>query len=102
CVTGFSVALPISAGDLAARLHAESGRAALAAEAAEAVLPLARKTSAALEAALLHTLGSSLAVLGRPSQARACLQDAAEVYGRLGITEEEAAVRALLGGLPER
>ncbi|GAA2782087.1 transcriptional regulator AfsR [Streptomyces showdoensis] len=91
-----------AAGDLAARLHAESGRAALAAEAAEAVLPLARKTSAALEAALLHTLGSSLAVLGRPSQARACLQDAAEVYGRLGITEEEAAVRALLGGLPER
>ncbi|MEU6931597.1 BTAD domain-containing putative transcriptional regulator [Streptomyces sp. NPDC046374] len=89
-----------AAGDLAARLHAESGRATLAAEAAEAVLPLARETSAALEAALLHTLGAALASLGRPRRARACLQDAAEVYGRLGIAEEEAAVRALLGGLP--
>ncbi|MFD5328101.1 BTAD domain-containing putative transcriptional regulator [Streptomyces sp. NPDC127092] len=89
-----------AAGDLVARLHSESGRATLAAEAAEAALPLARKTSAALEAALLHTLGSALASLGRPRQARACLEDAAEVYGRLGITEEAAAVRALLAGLP--
>ncbi|MEV7280745.1 BTAD domain-containing putative transcriptional regulator [Streptomyces sp. NPDC093111] len=89
-----------AAGDLAARLHAESGRATLAAEAAEAVLPLARKTSAALEAALLHTLGAALASLGRPRRARACLQDAAEVYARLGIAEEETAVRALLGSLP--
>lgn len=89
-----------AAGDLAARLHAESGRATLAAEAAEAVLPLARKTSAALEAALLHTLGSSLASLGRPRQARACLQDSAEVYGRLGIAEQEAEVRAALAALP--
>ncbi|MFF5762263.1 BTAD domain-containing putative transcriptional regulator [Streptomyces tanashiensis] len=89
-----------AAGDLAARIHAESGRATLAAEAAEAVLPLARKTSAALEAALLHTLGSALASLGRPRQARACLGDAAEVYARLGITAEEAAVRALLAALP--
>ncbi|MFI1810324.1 AfsR/SARP family transcriptional regulator [Streptomyces sp. NPDC020422] len=89
-----------AAGDLAARLHAESGRAALAAEAAEAVLPLARKTSAALEAALLHTLGSALASLGRSRQARACLRDAAEVYGRLGIAEQEAEVRASLARLP--
>ncbi|MER5709617.1 BTAD domain-containing putative transcriptional regulator [Streptomyces sp. NPDC002122] len=89
-----------AAGDLAARIHAECGRATLAAEAAEAALPPARKTSVALEAALLHTLGSALVSLGRPRRARACLQDAAELYARLGIADEEEAVRALLDTLP--
>ncbi|WP_328942654.1 NB-ARC domain-containing protein [Streptomyces sp. NBC_00250] len=89
-----------AAGDLAARIHAECGRATLAAEAAEEALPLARKTSVALEAALLRTLGSALVSLGRPSRARACLQDAAELYARLGIADEEQVVRALLDTLP--
>ncbi|MFI2610786.1 AfsR/SARP family transcriptional regulator [Kitasatospora sp. NPDC018619] len=91
-VTVFAAA----AGDLAARIHAEAGRWLLALDAAEAVLPLARRTSAALEAALLHTLGTALAGLGRPSQARACLTDALEVYERLGLAEESAQVRAEL------
>ncbi|MFE4513752.1 BTAD domain-containing putative transcriptional regulator [Kitasatospora sp. NPDC056783] len=91
-VTVFAAA----AGDLAARIHAEAGRWLLAVDAAEAVLPLARRTSAALEAALLRTLGTALTGLGRPRQARACLADSLEVYERLGLREESAQVRALL------
>ncbi|MEU3573447.1 BTAD domain-containing putative transcriptional regulator [Kitasatospora sp. NPDC036755] len=91
-VTVFAAA----AGDLAARIHAEAGRWLLAVDAAEAVLPLARRTSAALEAALLRTLGTALTGLGRPSQARACLTDSLEVYERLGLAEESAQVRAEL------
>ncbi|MFD5431055.1 BTAD domain-containing putative transcriptional regulator [Kitasatospora sp. NPDC127067] len=91
-VTVFAAA----AGDLAARIHAEAGRWLLAVDAAEAVLPLARRTSAALEAALLRTLGTALTGLGRPRQARACLTDALEVYERLGLKEESEQVRGLL------
>ncbi|WP_188296464.1 AfsR/SARP family transcriptional regulator [Streptomyces sp. CBMA156] len=91
-VTVFAAA----SGDLAARIHAEAGRWLLAVDAAEAVLPLARRTSAALEAALLRTLGTALTGLGRPSQARACLSDALEVYERLGLAEDSAQVRELL------
>ncbi|MEU9041838.1 MULTISPECIES: BTAD domain-containing putative transcriptional regulator [unclassified Kitasatospora] len=91
-VTVFAAA----AGDLAARIHAEAGRWLLAVDAAEAVLPLARRTSAALEAALLRTLGTALTGLGRPRQARACLTDSLEVYERLGLEEEAAQVRGLL------
>ncbi|RGD61020.1 AfsR family transcriptional regulator [Kitasatospora xanthocidica] len=91
-VTVFAAA----SGDLAARIHAEAGRWLLAVDAAEAVLPLARRTSPALEGALLRTLGTALTGLGRPSQARACLTDSLEVYERLGLTEESAQVRALL------
>ncbi|MFJ8627838.1 AfsR/SARP family transcriptional regulator [Kitasatospora sp. NPDC093550] len=91
-VTVFAAA----AGDLAARIHAEAGRWLLAVDAAEAVLPLARRTSAALEAALLRTLGTALTGLGRPRQARACLTDSLEVYERLGLDEEAAQVRGLL------
>ncbi|MFJ6385220.1 AfsR/SARP family transcriptional regulator [Kitasatospora sp. NPDC092039] len=89
-VTVFAAA----SGDLAARIHAEAGRWLLAVDAAEAVLPLARRTSAALEAALLRTLGTALTGLGRPRQARACLTDSLEVYERLGLQEESAQVRA--------
>ncbi|WP_328954673.1 AfsR/SARP family transcriptional regulator [Kitasatospora purpeofusca] len=88
-----------AAGDLAARIHAEAGRWLLAVDAAEAVLPLARRTSAALEAALLRTLGTALTGLGRPRQARACLADGLEVYERLGLDEDAAQVRALLAAL---
>ncbi|SOB82463.1 AfsR/SARP family transcriptional regulator [Streptomyces sp. 1331.2] len=91
-VTVFAAA----SGDLAARIHAEAGRWLLAVDAAEAVLPLARRTSAALEAGLLRTLGTALDGLGRPRQARACLADALELYERLGIAEESAQVRGLL------
>ncbi|MFD4661617.1 BTAD domain-containing putative transcriptional regulator [Kitasatospora sp. NPDC058444] len=91
-VTVFAAA----SGDLAARIHAEAGRWLLAVDAAEAVLPLARRTSAALEAALLRTLGTALTGLGRPRQARACLTDSLEVYERLGLKEESSQVRALL------
>ncbi|MFE6056894.1 BTAD domain-containing putative transcriptional regulator [Kitasatospora sp. NPDC056446] len=91
-VTVFAAA----SGDLAARIHAEAGRWLLAVDAAEAVLPLARRTSAALEAALLRTLGTALTGLGRPRQARACLADSLEVYERLGLAEEIAQARALL------
>ncbi|MET8545746.1 BTAD domain-containing putative transcriptional regulator [Kitasatospora sp. NPDC004799] len=91
-VTVFAAA----SGDLAARIHAEAGRWLLAVDAAEAVLPLARRTSAALEAALLRTLGTALTGLGRPRQARACLTDSLELYERLGLQEESAQVRALL------
>ncbi|MFE4973379.1 BTAD domain-containing putative transcriptional regulator [Kitasatospora sp. NPDC056651] len=91
-VTVFAAA----AGDLAARIHAEAGRWLLAVDAAEAVLPLARRTSAALEAALLRTLGTALTGLGRPRQARACLVDSLEVYERLGLAEDAAQVRGLL------
>ncbi|WP_316526728.1 AfsR/SARP family transcriptional regulator [Kitasatospora brasiliensis] len=91
-VTVFAAA----AGDLVARIHAEAGRWLLAVDAAEAVLPLARRTSASLEAALLRTLGTALTGLGRPRQARACLADSLELYERLGLTEESAQVRALL------
>ncbi|AUY53045.1 BTAD domain-containing putative transcriptional regulator [Streptomyces sp. CB01881] len=88
-----------AAGDLAARIHAEAGRWLLALDAAEAVLPLARRTSAALEAALLRTLGTALTGLGRPRQARACLAEGLEVYGRLGLDEDAAQVRELLAAL---
>ncbi|MFD8753706.1 BTAD domain-containing putative transcriptional regulator [Kitasatospora sp. NPDC059577] len=91
-VTVFAAA----AGDLAARIHAEADRWLLAVDAAETALPLARRTSANLEAALLHTLGTALTGLGRPRQARACLTDSLEVYERLGLEEEAAQVRALL------
>ncbi|MER7585802.1 BTAD domain-containing putative transcriptional regulator [Kitasatospora sp. NPDC097691] len=91
-VTVFAAA----AGDLAARIHAEAGRWLLAVDSAEAVLPLARRTSAALEAGLLRTLGTALTGLGRPRQARACLADSLEVYERLGLTEEAAQVSGLL------
>ncbi|MER7771418.1 BTAD domain-containing putative transcriptional regulator [Kitasatospora sp. NPDC096140] len=91
-VTVFAAA----AGDLAARIHAEAGRWLLAVDSAEAVLPLARRTSAALEAGLLRTLGTALTGLGRPRQARACLADSLEVYERLGLSEEAAQVRGLL------
>ncbi|MEU1290466.1 BTAD domain-containing putative transcriptional regulator [Kitasatospora sp. NPDC005856] len=91
-VTVFAAA----SGDLAARIHAEAGRWLLAVDAAEAVLPLARRTSAALEAALLRTLGTALTGLGRPRQARACLTDSLEVYERLGLEEESEQVRGLL------
>ncbi|MGW3078739.1 AfsR/SARP family transcriptional regulator [Kitasatospora sp. NPDC001132] len=93
-VTVFAAA----AGDLAARIHAEAGRWLLAVDAAEAVLPLARRTSASLEAALLRTLGTALTGLGRPRQARACLADSLEVFERLGLAEEAAQVRDLLAG----
>ncbi|MEV7938493.1 MULTISPECIES: BTAD domain-containing putative transcriptional regulator [unclassified Kitasatospora] len=96
-VTVFAAA----AGDLAARIHAEAERWLLAADAAEAALPLARRTSAALEAALLRTLGTALTGLGRPRQARACLADALEVYERLGLGEDAERTRALLDGLPQ-
>ncbi|GAB7181373.1 predicted ATPase [Kitasatospora sp. Ki12] len=92
-VTVFAAA----SGDLAARIHAEAGRWLLAVDAAEAVLPLARRTSAALEAALLRTLGTALDGLGRPRQARACLTDSLEIYQRLGLEEEAEQVRGLLG-----
>ncbi|MBO1415963.1 NB-ARC domain-containing protein, partial [Streptomyces sp. FH025] len=91
-VTVFTAA----AGDLAARIHAEAGRWLLAVDAAEAVLPLARRTSAALEAGLLRTLGTALTGLGRPRQARACLADSLELYERLGLEEESAQVRGLM------
>ncbi|WP_030258094.1 MULTISPECIES: AfsR/SARP family transcriptional regulator [Streptomyces] len=91
-VTVFAAA----AGDLAARIHAEAGRWLLAVDAAEAVLPLARRTSAALEAGLLRTLGTALDGLGRPRQARACLADSLELYERLGLADESAQVRGLL------
>ncbi|MFE5583304.1 BTAD domain-containing putative transcriptional regulator [Kitasatospora sp. NPDC056531] len=91
-VTVFAAA----AGDLAARIHAEAGRWPLAVDAAEAVLPLARRTSAALEAALLRTLGTALTGLGRPRQARALLTEALEVYRRLGLDEDAAQVEELL------
>ncbi|MFJ7913082.1 AfsR/SARP family transcriptional regulator [Kitasatospora sp. NPDC096204] len=91
-VTVFAAA----AGDLAARIHAEAGRWLLAVDAAEAVLPLARRTSASLEATLLRTLGTALTGLGRPRQARACLADSLEVFERLGLAEEAAQVRGLL------
>ncbi|MER7754764.1 BTAD domain-containing putative transcriptional regulator [Kitasatospora sp. NPDC097643] len=90
-----------AAGDLAARIHAEAERWLLAADAAEAALPLARRTSAALEAALLHTLGTALTGLGRPRQARACLADALEVYERLGLAEDAERTRELLAELPQ-
>ncbi|MFJ2191499.1 AfsR/SARP family transcriptional regulator [Kitasatospora sp. NPDC087861] len=90
-----------AAGDLAARIHAEAGRWLLAADAAEAALPLARRTSAALEAALLRTLGTALTGLGRPRQARACLADALEVYERLGLGEDADRTRTLLEALPQ-
>ncbi|MFD5464417.1 BTAD domain-containing putative transcriptional regulator [Kitasatospora sp. NPDC127059] len=88
-----------AAGDLAARIHAEAGRWLLAADLAEAVLPQARRTSAALEAALLRTLGTALAGLGRPRQARACLTDALDGYRRLGLDEDAAQVEGQLAGL---
>ncbi|MEV6973286.1 BTAD domain-containing putative transcriptional regulator [Kitasatospora sp. NPDC093806] len=88
-----------ASGDLAARIHAEAGRWLLAVDAAEAVLPLARRTSAALEAALLRTLGTALTGLGRPRQARACLAEGLEVYERLGLAEDAAQVRELLAAL---
>ncbi|MFF2141738.1 BTAD domain-containing putative transcriptional regulator [Kitasatospora sp. NPDC058190] len=91
-VTVFAAA----AGDLAARIHAEAGRWLLAVDAAEAVLPLARRTSAALEAALLRTLGTALTGLGRPRQARALLTEALEVYRRLGLDEDAAQVEEQL------
>ncbi|MFJ3220304.1 AfsR/SARP family transcriptional regulator [Kitasatospora sp. NPDC086801] len=90
-----------AAGDLAARIHAEADRWLLAADAAEAALPLARRTSAALEAALLRTLGTALTGLGRPRQARACLADALEVYERLGLDTDAEQTRALLETLPQ-
>ncbi|MCX5196081.1 NB-ARC domain-containing protein [Streptomyces sp. NBC_00249] len=89
-----------AAGDLVARIHAEAGRWLSAAEAAEAVLPLAGRTSAALEAALLRTLGTVHTGLGRPRQARACLEDALAVYERLGLGDDAGQTRALLDALP--
>ncbi|MET8623633.1 BTAD domain-containing putative transcriptional regulator [Kitasatospora sp. NPDC004669] len=94
-VTVFAAA----AGDLAARIHAEAGRWLLAVDAAEAVLPLARRTSAALEAALLRTLGTALTGLGRPRQARALLTEALEGYRRLGLGDDATQVEGLLAGL---
>lgn len=88
-------------GDLVARIHAEAGRWLLAAEAAEAALPLAGRTSAALEAALLRTLGTVHSGLARPRQARACLQDALAVYERLGLGDDAVETRALLEALPQ-
>ncbi|MCF3179418.1 tetratricopeptide repeat protein [Streptomyces polychromogenes] len=90
-----------AAGDLVARVHAEAGRWLLAAEAAEAVLPLAGRTSRALEAALLRTLGTVHSGLGRPRQARACLGDALAVYERLGLGDDAEETRALLEALPK-
>ncbi|MFG3000518.1 BTAD domain-containing putative transcriptional regulator [Streptomyces sp. NPDC048340] len=90
-----------AAGDLVARIHAEAGRWLLAAEAAEAVLPLAGRTSAALEAALLRTLGTVHAGLCRPRQARACLDDALAVYERLGLGDDARETRAQLEALPQ-
>ncbi|MFB7908064.1 BTAD domain-containing putative transcriptional regulator [Kitasatospora sp. NPDC056076] len=88
-----------AAGDLAARIHLEAGRRLLAADLAEAVLPQARRTSAALEAALLRTLGTALTGLGRPRQARACLADALDGYRRIGLDEDAAQVGAMLAEL---
>lgn len=89
-----------AAGDLVARIHTEAGRWLLATEAAEAVLPLARRTSRALEAALLRTLGTVHTGLGRPRQARACLEDALALYERLGLGDDAGETRALLDALP--
>ncbi|MER7848836.1 BTAD domain-containing putative transcriptional regulator [Kitasatospora sp. NPDC096077] len=88
-----------AAGDLAARIHAEARRWLLAADLAEAVLPQARRTSAALEAALLRTLGTALTGLGRPRRARALLTEALEVYRRLGLTEDATQVEGQLAEL---
>ncbi|MBD0695153.1 AfsR/SARP family transcriptional regulator [Streptomyces sp. CBMA123] len=88
-----------AAGDLAARIHAEADRWLLAADLAEAVLPQARRTSAALEAALLRTLGTALTGLGRPRRARALLTEALEVYRRLGLAEDAAQVEGQLARL---
>ncbi|MFJ7248225.1 AfsR/SARP family transcriptional regulator [Kitasatospora sp. NPDC098652] len=88
-----------AAGELAARIHGEARRWLLAADVAEAALPQARRTSPALEAGLLRTLGTALTGLGRPRQARACLTDALDGYRRLGLDEDAAQVSAVLAEL---
>ncbi|MCC3777475.1 AfsR/SARP family transcriptional regulator [Streptomyces sp. UNOB3_S3] len=94
-VTAFEAAT----GTLMAEVHVEAGHHALAAGTAEEFLPLARRTSGMLEAALLRALGRGLCRLGQAARARACLEAALDLFDRRGATADAEQTRTLLAGL---
>ncbi|MCA6091342.1 winged helix-turn-helix domain-containing protein [Streptomyces sp. SCA3-4] len=84
-----------ASGNLIAELQAEGEQYALAAQTAEAFLPLARRVSAMLEGGLLRTLGRSLPHLGQHARADACLQAALELFERLRADQDAEQIRQL-------